>query len=164
MLNSSFLKNKLFTILLSIICLLFVSCDISVSNNFPYQTSANLAIIFQFIIVLLSDIILGGGCLFAGIFLCYKGLTGNAVVMIELNSIKATIINCTPGMFLIIAGIIIIYMNKFNIRLGVEKNEKSSINVILIILVIVFILFAIGLCVYGAYIAHTNDINWFQKI
>ena len=55
-------------------------------------------------------------------------------------------------------------MNKFNVRLGVEKNEKSSINVILIILVIVFILFAIGLCVYGAYIAHTNDINWFQKI
>ena len=70
MLNSSFLKNKLFTILLSIICLLFVSCDISVSNNFPYQTSANLAIIFQFIIVLLSAIIFGGGCLFAGIFLC----------------------------------------------------------------------------------------------
>lgn len=145
------------------IFLLFTNCDVSVSNNFPYQASANLAIIFQFIIILFTDIVLGGGCLLLGGFLFYKGLTGNAIVMIELNSIKATIINCTPGMFLVVAGVMIVLLNKFNVNLGIEKKEKSFLKRIFIIIIIFLVITAIGLCIYGAYMAYTNNVNWFQK-
>lgn len=164
MFNSSLSKNNYLNILFFCSFIFFTSCDVSVSNNFPYQTSANLAIIFQFIIILFTDIVLGGGCLLLGGFLFYKGLTGNAIVMIELNSLKATIINCTPGMFLVIAGVMIVLLNRFNVNLGIEKKEKSFQKKIFIIIIIFLVITAIGFCSYGAYMAYTNNVNWFQKI
>lgn len=158
-------NNYIVIVYLSILSMILSSCDISASNNFPYQSSVNLAIIFQFIIILFTDILLGGGCLLAGIFLIYKGLAGNAIVVIEINSLKATIINCTPGMFLVIAGVLILYFNKFNVRLGIENKEKKSIvKILLIIFAILFIFVALGLCAYGAYKANSSNIEWLKKI
>lgn len=158
-------KNYIITAYLFMLFLILTSCDVAASSEFPYQSSINLAIIFQFIIILLADILLGGGCLLAGIFLLYKGLTGNAIVVIEINSIKATIINCTPGMFLVMAGVLILYFNKFNVRLGVSKKEKNSVvKVLLIIFTILFIITALGLCIFGAYKADINNIEWLEKI
>lgn len=123
-----------------------------------------MAILFQFLIVLLTDIILGGGCLVGGFFLLYKGLTGNAIVTVEVNTIKATIINCSPGIFLIIAGVAILYLNKFSIKLGAEKIEnKKGIKIILFLIISILIVGALGFCIYGFLVTDSNNIKWLQK-
>lgn len=157
-------KTNLFIFIVLLITLLS-SCDIIASSDFPYQSSVNLAIIFQFIIILLTDILLGGGCLIAGIYLLFKGISGNAIVVLEINNLKATILNCTPGMFLIIAGVIIIYLNKFDVKLGTAKKKTNNLaRIILIILVIILILLALSFCIYGGFKANSSNIEWMHKI
>ena len=157
-------KRDLYIFIL-VLLTLFSSCDLIASSDFPYQSSVNLAIIFQFLIILVTDILLGGGCLIAGIYLLIKGLEGNAIVVLEINNIKATILNCTPGMFLIIAGVIIICLNRFDVKLGIEKNvKKNKVKIVLIILIVIFIFLAIVFCIYGAFTAKSNNIEWLHKI
>ena len=157
-------KRDLYIFIL-VLLTLFSSCDLIASSDFPYQSSVNLAIIFQFLIILVTDILLGGGCLIAGIYLLIKGLEGNAIVVLEINNIKATILNCTPGMFLIIAGVIIICLNRFDVKLGIEKKEKKNLTrIILILIIAISIILALSLCVYGAFNAKTNNVEWLHKI
>lgn len=138
-----------------------MGCDVSATSDFPYESSVNLAIIFQFIIILFADILLGGGCIFVGCFLLYKGLTGNAIVIIEISTIKASVINCTPGMFLIMAGVVILYLNKFSVKLGTDEKKKNK--KVLIPIIFLLIICAISLCIYGAYMANSNNLKWLQK-
>ncbi len=104
------------------LCLLFVtmllvSCKEDMPANVA-NTFAGIVAIFGEVILALLAMLTGIGMVIAGIWLTYEGYTGEYQLFIKANSLEASLVNATPGVLLIVLGVlVIIWRAKINIKL-----------------------------------------------
>lgn len=112
--NSLNIKNLL---ILLLIATLLISCTddmpASIANSF-----AGLLAIWGEVILAILAMLTGIGMIIVGCWLTYEGYTGDYQLFIKSDSLEASLANATPGVLLIVLGVVvIIYRAKINIKL-----------------------------------------------
>ncbi len=99
------------------VTMLLVSCKEDMPANVA-NTFAGIVAIFGEVILALLAMLTGIGMVIAGIWLTYEGYTGEYQLFIKANSLEASLVNATPGVLLIVLGVlVIIWRAKINIKL-----------------------------------------------
>ena len=102
------------------ICLLvalfiLVSCAVDIDPSVANTAFGAQALHYEFIIVLIS--LIGGiVCLIAGIILTILGVTGSIEWIVEFSGFTSRIINASPGIVIIIIGLIWTLKSRLKIR------------------------------------------------
>ena len=95
--------------------LLLVSCAVDMDPSVANTAFGAQALHYEFIIVLIS--LIGGiGCLIAGIILTILGVTGSIEWIVEVSGFTSRIMNASPGIILMIIGLILTLKSKMKIR------------------------------------------------
>ena len=119
--NKVFVKHHRY-ILILIVLLVFASCqdiDPSVANTLFGLT----ALKYEFIIVLLS-MISGITMIIAGVVFMALGLSGNIEWIVEATDFQSRMINASPGLVLAIAGGILVWKSRMNIKVTKDNKEE----------------------------------------
>ena len=104
-------------LILIIIATLFTSCSDDMPANIANSFAGMVAICGEVVLALLA-MITGIGMIVAGIWLTYEGYTGDYQLFIKGDSLEASLVNATPGVLLIVLGVIlIIWRAKIDIKL-----------------------------------------------
>lgn len=108
--------TKIFLCLMIAVTLLTSCSDdmpASIANSF-----AGLLAIWGEVILAILAMLTGIGMIAVGCWLTYAGYTGDFQLFIKGGSIEASLVNATPGVLLIVLGVVVImYRAKINIKL-----------------------------------------------
>jgi hypothetical protein len=106
-------KTLLLTILLTVVFI--VGCSVDIDPSIANTKFGMNAIRYEYIIVLVS--ILGGyACIFAGLILTILGFTDSIEWFVEVAGITSRLVNASPGILLMIIGLIIILKKRLKIK------------------------------------------------
>lgn len=86
------------------------------------QGSSNLIVSLYFIMKMLPMLI-SGGCIYLGYDLFIQGVTGNASLSVESDTVSGQLINAAPGLFFALSGIIGLI---FSIVKGVKMDFDNG--------------------------------------
>ena len=104
-------------IFLLIVTTLLVSC----TDDMPASTAntfAGLVAIWGEVILAILAMFTGIGMIIVGCWLTYAGYTGDYQLILKGASLEASLVNATPGVLLIVLGVIVIlYRAKIDIKL-----------------------------------------------
>lgn len=104
-------------LILIIMATLLTSCSDDMPANIANSYAGMVAICGEVILALLA-MLTGIGMILAGIWLTYEGYTGDYQLFIKGDSLEASLVNATPGVLLIVLGVIvIIWRAKIDIKL-----------------------------------------------
>ena len=96
---------------------LLVSCKEDMPADVA-NTFAGLLAIWGEVLVALFAMLTGIGMIIAGCWLTYEGYTGEYQLFIKADTLEANLVNATPGVLLIVLGVVVIIMRaKINIKL-----------------------------------------------
>ena len=110
-------EMKIKYLLLIFVATLFVSCQGDMPASIANTLAGVVAIIGEVILALFA-MLTGIGMIIAGIWLTYEGYIGDYQLLIKGNSIEASLANATPGVLLIVLGVlVIIWRAKINIKI-----------------------------------------------
>lgn len=101
------MKKEIFAIVLAM--MLLVSCSDDMPADVAKTFIGQLAIWAEVIIALLA-MLTGIGMIIFGCWLTYQGYTGEFQFFLKGPSLEASIANATPGILLILLGVIVIIM------------------------------------------------------
>lgn len=116
--------KAIITILICVcaISILLNSCTIDIDPSVANTAFGMQALHYEFIIILLS--LIGGiGCLIAGIVLTVLGFTGSIEWIVELSGFTSRLINASPGIVLMILGLVLILRSRLKIK--AKKTQLS---------------------------------------
>lgn len=95
--------------------LLLVSCAVDMEPSVANTVFGAQALHYEFIIVLIS--LIGGiGCLIVGIILTILGVTGSIEWIVEVSGFTSRIINASPGIVIMIIGLILTLKSRLKIK------------------------------------------------
>ena len=115
MLDNIHIARYLFILLL--MATLLTSCSDDMPANVA-NTFAGLVAIWGEVILAILAMLIGIGMIAMGCWLTYAGYTGDYQLQIKGASLEASLVNATPGVLLIVLGVVvIIYRAKINIKL-----------------------------------------------
>lgn len=115
--DNKFEKQMKKIIILLLTTILLTSCTEDMPANIA-NTFAGLLAIWGEVILAILAMFTGIGMIAVGCWLTYAGYTGDYQLFIKGGSIEASLVNATPGVLLIVLGVIvIIYRAKINIKL-----------------------------------------------
>lgn len=115
MLNKSLIIKNLLILLL--MATLLTSCTDDMPANIANTFAGLLAIWGEVILAILAMLSIIG-MIVMGCWLTYAGYTGDYQIFIKGASLEASLVNATPGVLLIVLGVlVIIYRAKINIKL-----------------------------------------------
>ena len=104
-----------------LVVLLIASLLISCKDDMPADIAnsyAGMVAIFGEVFLALCAMLTGIGMIMAGIWLTYEGYTGDYQLFIKGDSLEANLVNATPGVLLIVLGVlVIIWRAKINIKI-----------------------------------------------
>ena len=104
-------------LILLLVATLLISCSDDMPANMANSLAGMIAICGEVILALLA-MLTGIGMIIAGVWLTYLGYTGDYQLFIKGDSIEASLANATPGVLLIVLGVlVIIWRAKINIKL-----------------------------------------------
>lgn len=108
------MRKLIFLLLISI---LLVSCKDDMPASIA-NTSAGLVAIWGEVILAILAMCTGIGMIAVGCWLTYAGYTGDYQLILKGVSLEASLVNATPGVLLIVLGVIVIlYRAKIDIKL-----------------------------------------------
>ncbi len=104
-------------LLLLSVAMLMASCTDDMPSNIA-NTFAGLLAIWGEVLLALLAMLTGIGMIIMGCWLTYAGYTGDYQLFIKGASLEASLVNASPGVLLIVLGVIvIIYRAKINIKI-----------------------------------------------
>ena len=111
------MKKKIyFIMLLTLGGLLFTSCKEDLDPGTANTLAGLFSLFIEFVWVILVAL-LGAGLVGLGFWLIYEGFTGDIQMFLSGEGIEAKIVNASPGIILVILGVLLIWRSRPDIRI-----------------------------------------------
>lgn len=98
------------------VIMLLTSCREDLDSGIANTLAGLLALIIEFFWVIIVTL-LGAGLVGLGFWLIYAGFTGDIQMFIAGEGLEAKIINASPGLIVVILGVILIWRSRPDIRI-----------------------------------------------
>lgn len=144
------MNRKTVIFYLFFIFILLVSCDLNIDPEVLSSPNSSEIIKqgmhYEFISFLLP-FISGFACLIGGFILTILGFNGNISWIVEVSGFTSKLTNATPGIILMIVGLLIILNKKFEVNISKKsvktKNPWKIATVTMLILLFILALFIV---------------------
>lgn len=108
-----------------IILMTLVSCRDEIDASLANTQFGILSLIFEFLTVF--AIIIGGYFLIGtGVLVMILGLSGNIEWVMEAAGFSSRLVNASPGIVMIVAGVYLVSRGKMDVKATKEKDKSES--------------------------------------
>ena len=118
--------NRIYQYIVVVMLLMtLVSCTESLDPSVANTLFGLTALKYEFIITLLS-LISGVTMVLGGLVLIALGLNGNIEWIIEASDFQSRLLNSSPGLVLALAGALLIWKSRMNIKVTKDQSDKAD--------------------------------------
>lgn len=118
--------NRIYQYVVVVMLLMtLVSCKESLDPSVANTLFGLTALKYEFIITLLS-LISGFTMVIGGLVLIGLGLNGNIEWIIQASDFQSRLLNSSPGLVLALAGALLIWRSRMNIKVTKDKSDKAD--------------------------------------
>ncbi len=93
------------------------------------QANSNLVVTLYFAMKILPMII-SGICIYLGYKLFILGVTGQASISVQSNTVSGQLLNAAPGLFFAVGGVVaLIFSISKGVQIGFNNSDGSGIDI-----------------------------------